>query len=221
MPTETWFPIFVFYEDIEFSPEVKKGAVEAIEEHIEWEVFETRGAITASTATNRFHHDPRIRDLIAEMQPGFEKCFYEDLKIDPEKVRIFIGRCWPVIQINNGDSGIKHFHRGGTFSCVVYLDVPDGAGSLEFFKPTNLVCDGLPKKELTPLTFTSANYPAKEGRMVLFPSEIEHRRMRNKGEGEGKRLAIAMDIYTSSEIDHYEAGRPHLEYCIPLSELSK
>lgn len=219
MPTETWFPTFIFYDDVDFTPEVKTAAVEAIEENIDWEVFETRGAITASTATNRFHHDPRIRALLAEMRPSFERCFYEDLKIAREKVRLFIGRCWPVIQINNGDSGIKHFHRA-VFSCVVYLSVPEGAGSLEFFKPVESAFDGLPKTVYTPLTFLSANYPAKENRMILFPSEIEHRRLRNEGEGEGKRLAIAMDIYSSSEIDNFEAGRPHDEYCIPITDLT-
>lgn len=219
MPTETWFPTFVFFDDVDFSPGVLSGAIEAVEEQIDREVFETRGTITASTATNRFHQDPRIQALLAEMRPSFEQCFYNDLLIEREKVRFFIGRCWPVIQINNGDSGIKHFHRGATFSCVVYLDVPDGAGSLEFFKPNNLVMDGLPKKKFTPLTYTSAKYPAKAGRMVMFPSEIEHRRLRNEGEGEGKRLAIAMDVYTTSEIEHFEAGRPHVEYCVPFTDL--
>lgn len=219
MPAEAWFPTIIYYDDIDFTPEVKADALAAIEEQIDREVFETRGTITASTATNRFHHDPRIRALIAEMRPSFERCIHEDLKVIRDKVRLFVARCWPVIQINNGDSGIRHFHRGSTFSCVLYLSTPEGAGSLEFYKPSVHACDGLPKTEFTPLTFQTVTYQAKENRMILFPSEIEHRRKRNEGEGEGKRLALALDLYATSAIEHFEAGRPHDEECLCLEDL--
>lgn len=212
MPIEAWFPAFVYFEDVSFSAPVRAAALEAVRERIDPEVIAEHTGITASCARNDFHHDPRIAALLDELKPAFQRCFVDELQIDLTQVKFSIGRCWPVIQISNGSSGIKHHHRGATFSAVLYLQVPENAGDLEFFKGSGFLCDALPKTELNLLSFQTARYSAKENRVLIFPSELEHRRSRNSGNAAEERLAIAFDFYASSEISHFEAGRPHAEF---------
>lgn len=212
MPVEAWFPAFVYFEDVEFSESIRSAALEAVREKMDPDVLSKHTGITASCARNDFHHDPRIAALLDELKPVFQRCFVTELQIDLSQVRFSIGRCWPVIQINNGSSGIKHHHRGATFSSVLYLEVPEDAGDLEFYKDNRFLCDALPKTELNLLSFQTAKYAAKENRILIFPSELEHRRTQNRGTSKGERLAIAFDFYTSAEISHFEAGRPHPEH---------
>lgn len=216
---EAWFPQFVFFEDVPLPEEIRSEAVEAIEEKIDLRVISEEGCITANTSANDFHFDPRIRRLLKEITPTLDRCFYDELKIDRGKARFYIGRCWPVIQIDNGASGIKHYHRGATFSSVMYLEVPEGAGSLEFYKPGDYLYDHLPKAEHIPLTYLTARYQAAKNRILIFPSEMEHRRHRNEGEGSGKRLAIAFDIFATSDVADYTTGKPHPESEIELKDL--
>ncbi|MDF1824144.1 MAG: putative 2OG-Fe(II) oxygenase [Verrucomicrobiales bacterium] len=212
MPIEAWFPTFVYFEDVELSDAIKEGALEAVREQIDPETMANHTGITASCARNDFHQDPRIAALLDELHPVFRRCFVDEMQIDPSQVRCSIGRCWPVVQISNGSSGIKHHHRGATFSAVLYLRVPEGAGNLEFYKDSRFLSDALPKTELNLLSFQTARYSAKENRILIFPSELEHRRSSNTEGSEGERLAIAFDFYASSEISHFEAGIPHSDY---------
>ncbi len=211
MPAESWFPITIYYEDIRLDQEIKVGVLQAIEERRKSETFELYGGITASNSPNDLHLDPRVARLFHLFQPNFETFFYEVLGLDGKRIEFYVGRCWPVIQIDNGFSGMHHFHRGSVFSGVFYLQAPPGSGALEFRKPGRLLQDAMPKAKSMPVNFTTTTYPAVENRLVMFNSEIEHRRLANEHPDTGDRIAMAFDIFAMSSLDDYESGMPQFE----------
>lgn len=218
MPVEHWFPVSIFFEDVALSPELREGVVEAILEQKDAEKIGEFTAITANSARHDLHHDPRVSALFDELESVFARFLVEGLRVDSDAVSLSVGRCWPVIQISNGSSGQKHHHREAVYSAVMYFQVPSGSGGIEFFKPLDWACDALPKREFAAATFGTARYKAKEGRLLIFPSELEHRRLANEtkeandgADEEGARLAIAFDLYATVDLARYEGGRPHAE----------
>lgn len=208
MPAESWFPTIIYYEDFALSEELRSGVLAAVDERRQPEIFEELGGITASNTPNDLHLDPRVSKLFQTFQPSLESFFYDTLSLDPKRLEVFIGRAWPVIQIDNGFGGAFHFHRGATFSGVFYLKAPPGSGALEFRKPGRNLQDGLPKAKNNALNYTRTTYAAVENRLILFNSEIEHRRLANETTGVGDRIAIAFDLFTMSSLVDYESGFP-------------
>jgi len=211
MPAESWFPTIIFYEDFQLGPELRSGVLEAIEERRQQEVIQELGGITASNSPNDLHLDPRITKLFQTFQPTLENFFFETMGLDPQRVEFFLGRAWPVIQVDNGFGGAYHFHRGATFSGVYYVTAPPGSGALEFRKPGRDLVDGLPKAKNNQLNYTRTTYAAVENRLILFNSEIEHRRLPNETQQTGDRIAIAFDLFTMSSLLDYESGFPSYE----------
>ncbi len=212
MPAETWFPTVIFYEDFQLDPALKSGVMEAIQERRQEETFQMHGGITASNTPNDLHLDPRVARLFKIFQPAIEGFLYDTMAFDPKRMEVYLGRSWPVIQIDNGFSGAFHFHRGAAFSGVFYLQAPPGSGSLEFRKPGRQLLDGLPRAKDNTYNYTRTTYQAVEHRLILFNSEIEHRRLANEDSETGDRIAIAFDLFTMSNLLDYESGLPGYEY---------
>jgi uncharacterized protein (TIGR02466 family) len=110
-----------------------------------------------------------------------------------------------------GGGGGTHFHRGACFSGVYFVEASAGSGGLEFESPLDWSHDGLAKTGPCDLTHRSVVYSAVEGRLIVFPSALRHRRLPGES-GPGGRIAIAFDLYTTAALDVPGAGLPRLEH---------
>jgi uncharacterized protein (TIGR02466 family) len=212
MPTETWFPTIVFYEDLPLDPAVKQGVMDAIRERaaIVLATHET-DTVTAFNAPNDLHHDPRVAPLFEVFRPHLQHFLVDILHIDTEQIEFYVGRCWPVVG-GDDEGGATHIHNGGIFSGVYYLQVPEGAGAAEIYKPYRTPHDSLAMTELSELTYQRAEYPAVENRLMLFSSALQHRRLPRTEPSETDRVAIAFDLYTMAAIEASGSGAPHYKY---------
>ena len=212
MPIEIWFPSFVFYQDLSLDPAVRQSAIDAARDHIDPETLKRDGFVTASNARSDLHLDPRMAPLLEAFRAPLNGLLFDQLKVDRANTRFFIGRCWPVYQIDNGASGRVHHHPGAVLSAVFYLLAPAGSGGLEFYKPGETALDNLPMTERSALSYRSAEYAAVQDRLVVFCGELRHRRRQNDGTSETlERIAISFDLFSTVDRGVHGGGRPHAE----------
>lgn len=86
-----------------------------------------------------------------------------------------------------------HYHPGMTFSAVYYLSAPEGSGNIVFNNP--LHPDMLPVKNMdsdTIYNYVNCSYPAKENRLIIFRSFLQH--MVAKGNNDKDRISIAFNF---------------------------
>ena len=212
MPIEIWFPSFVFYQDLSLEANTRQSALEAVRDHIDAGTLKRDGFITASNARSDLHLDPRMAALLEAFRAPLDGLLHEQLKVDRDNARFFIGRCWPVYQTDNGASGRLHYHSGAVLSAVFYLLAPPGSGGLEFYKPADTMLDNLPVSERSTLTYRTAEYAAVQDRLLVFCGELRHRRLSNTGASSSlERIAVSFDLFSTVDIGVRGGGRPHAD----------
>lgn len=212
MALETWFPTVVFYEDLQLDPEVKQRVLEAVRERAGPELVSEEGYLTANNVINDLHLDPRLSPLFEMFRAQLEHFFFEVMLFDRRRVDFYVGRCWPVVQVANGYEGQLHHHGGAAFSGLFYLQVPEGSGALEFYKPVESPYDSLPKTGSSGLTYRTAVYQPVENRLMLFSADLKHKRLANTKPSTVERIAISFDVYSMADIGAFSAGLPRSEF---------
>lgn len=116
--------------------------------------------------------------------------FLSDLEVNPPYRMVIMDESW----INFSEKGMYqefHLHPESDISGVFYVDVPDNSGSIQFSTPSSAHS----YHHLTHRSkFLRPNimYPSVEGRIILFPSYLEHMVMINQSDSE--RISIAFNI---------------------------
>jgi uncharacterized protein (TIGR02466 family) len=68
-----------------------------------------------------------------------------------------------------------HAHSNNFLSGVYYVSAPEGCGGIVFMDPRKQQQVLVPTlAEITPMTAMASRIEAKDGRMILFPSWLEH-----------------------------------------------
>jgi len=211
MPVEIWFPTVVFWEDVDVPSEMSQGAIAAVRERIDREGLREGTRATAEHARHDRHLDARVALLVERFRPCLQRFFFTDLQLDADRLQLYVGRCWPVVQFGTG-SGRLHFHQGAVFSSVFYLQTPPGSGSFHLIKPHVAAHDYLPKQEFNQLTYGTATYPAVANRLLVFDSNLQHQGLPNAPGTVGERLAIAFDLYSLTDLTVSQGGMPPQQY---------
>jgi len=107
----------------------------------------------------------------------------------------------------------NHFHRlhahpNNFLSGVYYAQIPPGAGSIAFRDPrpqTQILAPAV--SELTPVNRVHYPIQAEEGKLLLFPSWLEHVVQANNCNSE--RISFAFNVTLRGEIGS-ESGRVRL-----------
>ena len=186
MRIDAWFPLIVYYADLEEGASRKAGMMQRIEK-----LHQLSGAQRTSESaawTGDIHNVERIHsdsafDWITNQVAFHAREYLKKLGHDLGKIDIFIQRSWPVIS-SKGQRVSRHSHHNAHFSAVYYVKVPpEGAGGeLLFYNDAkfNEVSGGLGAdmtgaySELNFANFQSAIYKPVEGRLVLFPAKQAH-----------------------------------------------
>lgn len=122
------------------------------------------------------------RDFFERPEPAHRALALDLLRIMAEATRTFdpdadytklrlIPEGW--INVNPpGAMNAPHAHRGWYWSGSYYVDVPDGAGGIEFLKPFAPLpgTGGIGG----PLVDDRAHYEPKAGQVLLFPASLDH-----------------------------------------------
>ncbi|ACK66198.1 conserved hypothetical protein [Rippkaea orientalis PCC 8801] len=204
MPIETWFPLAIYYTDLEDAPTYRDSLKEAVLS-LEKAAIEKRSSETAAWTgdvhgVERIYDDPRFAWIVEQVQ--FNTLAYlKALGIDFLKIDLYIQRAWPVISRKSQNVG-GHRHHNSNISAVYYISVPKTgqSGNLIFFNDAkmNEISPGLGTNqtsgyaERNSLNSEKVTYAPKEGRLIIFPSKHRHAVGANQT-GE-LRISLSFDI---------------------------
>jgi uncharacterized protein (TIGR02466 family) len=106
---------------------------------------------------------------------------------------LLIDGAW--VNVNGpGHYNHRHVHPRSLLSGVYYLQADDGAGGLVLHTP--LIAKEMldpDYAEVTAVTSNAMTYPAKPGRLVLFPAWLEHSVEANRSSRE--RISVAFNVW--------------------------
>lgn len=212
MPVDTWFPLGIYYTDLDESVLYKDIFVKRIKALRQSsgksrtnEEYSWTGDIHK---VDMLHSDPSFEWLTRNI--GYHALeFLAELGHDLSKVDLHFQRSWPVIGMK-GQSVDRHAHHTAHLSAVYYVSVPDEGdpGEIRFFNDSkpNQLYKGVSSsmtggyKTYNELNYGSALYPPIEGRLFLFPSTLTHQVEENMTDEE--RISISYDlVLTAAEDD--------------------
>ena len=230
MPIEPWFPLAVYYADLENAETQKESLVSNI---LELEKKGKERRIGEKTAwTGDFHgigqiqSDPSFTWVTKQVETHVLK-YLEEMGMDLDKMDLYIQRAWPVISRPNQSVGV-HAHYTSHISAVYYVSVPKDntpeSGPLIIYNRSNMNefipniggehTDGV--KRWNPFNYKTGSYCPKEGRLIVFPSKQTHGVGHNKTEE--TRISLSFDIVITS----VENGDPGLhEFLSPPPSMWK
>lgn len=204
MPIDTWFPLGIYYADLDDSSDHKVSFVNRIKD--------LRQTATINRTTEEFswtgdvhkvdmiHADP-VFDWLNQHVGTHALEYLESFGHDLSMCDLYFQRSWPVIG-KKGQSVNRHAHHTAHLSAVYYVSVPSegDAGEIRFFndaKPNELY-EGISSsltggyKTYNNLNYQSALYTPIEGRLLIFPSKLTHEVEENETDGE--RISISYDL---------------------------
>lgn len=230
MPIEPWFPLAMYYTDVDNAEAQKEALVSAI---LELEEKGKERRIDDKTAwTGDFHGVGRIQEdprfaWVTEHIEAHTLLYLKGLGINLSLIDLYIQRAWPVVSRPNQSVG-PHGHYTSQISAVYYVSVPENntpkSGSFIIQNSTNMNelipgiggehTDGI--ENWNPFNYKVGYYPPKEGRILIFPSKQSHGV--GKNETNEPRISLSFDIVITSA----DAGDPGLhEYLSPPPSMWK
>ncbi len=226
MPIEPWFPLAVYYADIEDAA-AQKATILELETDSQKRRVNSESAWTGDVhGVGRIHENSNFTWIVEQIEAHSLK-YLEALGIDLEKVDLYIQRSWPVIS-RNKQKVAPHAHHNAHLSAVYYVSVPqDGtieSGAFKIYNDAemNEIIPGIGSeqtaaiKKWNPFNYEEGIYAPKEGRILIFPSKQRHSVEANKT-GE-MRISLSFDIVITSA----ETGDPGMhEFLSPPPSLWK
>ena len=210
MPIEPWFPLAIYYTDVEDAADYKESLVSSVLE-LEQQGKERR--IDEKTAwTGDFHGVGRIQDdprfsWVTKQIENHVLLYLEEMGMDISKMDLYIQRAWPVVSRPNQSVG-PHAHYTSHISAVYYVSVPKDntpeSGSFIIHNRSNMN-EFIPNiggehteavKRWNPFNYKVGSYAPKEGRLLIFPSRQTHGVGPNKTEE--TRISLSFDIVITS-----------------------
>lgn len=96
------------------------------------------------------------------------------LNFDFDKYHLAFNEMW-LNRNGPGDYNRAHVHSNAVFSGVYYIKVPAGSGNLELYDPIReRVMTALPVHENLPRTGPTLEISGEEGKLLVFPSWLQH-----------------------------------------------
>jgi 5-oxoprolinase (ATP-hydrolysing) subunit B len=226
MPIEKWFPLAVYYADLEGADkqnvELKKAILQLMDESKVQTENPNAAAWTGDVhGVGQIHSDPRFAWLVNQVEMHCLE-YLEALGHDLSKIALYIQRAWPVVS-KKGEFVATHAHHNANVSAVYYVDIPGGADPstagvfvLHNKHSQNEVQAGIATistkaiSEWNELNIKTARYLPLPGRLLMFPAKQPH--SVDVNETEGMRISVSFDIVmTASKL----ASKDTLEFLSP------
>lgn len=206
MPTDTWFPLAIYYEDLPDAQTHKKQLLEtvfALESAVESRRNFPEMAWTGDIhGVEQIHRNPRFAWIVEQVEAHTLQ-YLKTLGLDLSQVELYIQRAWPIVSRYQQEVG-AHCHNTAHISAVYYISVPnsgsDESGCLVFFDQLrpNEICPGLGSENTNivatwnELNQDQAVYEPTEGRLIIFPAKQQHGVTFNHTDAE--RVSLSFDI---------------------------
>lgn len=117
-----------------------------------------------------------------------------DYGYDSDRTKLFFGNSW--ININRGNNTNQvHMHHGSFLSGVYYVKTTEQSGNICFYRNYDqsfIITSYSKVVNHTSLSSAAAYYPPKDGRLILFPSNLLH--SVEASEDDEERISIAFNL---------------------------
>ncbi len=141
---------------------------------------------------DRLHKEAAFAPLQCQIEELIHRVVAEDLQLDLTTEQYRIRTMWAIINPKYAHNHL-HRHPGSLFSGVYYLQIPPGAGALNFHDPRADVRMLRPHfTKDTPFSNFLVPFESVPGRLLLFPSWLPHNV--DPHLGEQPRISISFDI---------------------------
>jgi len=136
-------------------------------------------------------HDLHQRPCFAPLKPKVDLAVREVMGfLQLEEAAFQVTGAW----LNLSSPGIRHHahtHPNNWLSMVYYVRTPTGGDTIRFYDPRPQALVMMPRtRQLGPHTGSSMILAAQAGRLMVFPSWLQHSVDPNAGEGDRVSLAI-------------------------------
>lgn len=196
------FPTCVWLHDLkpEHRDQINAQVIPKVEALLEPREETIKGGIWQTH--HDLHHLPEFKLLLSAVDTAIQGAL-DFLQIDHGGFQIT--GCWA--NVNPTGSGHRqHTHPNNYLSAVYYARTPDQTDGLLFHDPRQQAHVLAPKvKKLTDYTASDAKLDVMEGRLVIFPSWLEHSVRPTAGQGE--RVSISCNIMLSSYAEEFGPPR--------------
>jgi uncharacterized protein (TIGR02466 family) len=132
-----------------------------------------RSTVLGWHSKDDLHRRPGFKPLVQFLEAGVAEAA-NFLKWDRRQTMPVLSTCWANVN-GKGASNVVHTHPHCFLSGVYYVQGSAESGRLFFLDPRPAaVMIAPPMTEFTPWTFQQVRYEPKPGRMLLFPSWLQH-----------------------------------------------
>ena len=140
-------------------------------------------------------NSPKLSNLKEKILQGLQVYLYNILKATPE-VQIYITQSW-VNCTKESEAHHRHMHQNSFLSGVVYIDADDETDEIVFFKDrSNQIA--IPTSEWNMFNSETWRVPVKTGKIVIFPSSLNHA-VETK-EGKNTRISLAFNSFIKGNL---------------------
>lgn len=114
------------------------------------------------------------------------------LNYDFENFDIAFNEMW-LNRNGPGDYNRAHIHSHAIFSGVYYIKVPPNAGNIELYDPIReRAMTAIPVKQVLPRTGQTLEVEGEEGKLLIFPSWLQHAVQANRSDEDRVSLSFNM-----------------------------
>lgn len=223
-------PIIIYESNLKNSKEIKKLFHDKFSEHgfdnqlRDGPQGQSGMLLNGESIGKAYIHNDEDFDIFFRQLKVHITEYLKNLGFSFEKLSYHILKSWYTVISDSDLSGMSfHHHDSGDLSFVYYVDVPENCANIRFLnqnpKNKNSIFNGIflsgdTKKSLisnynNPHTTHSYPFKPKEGKLLIFPSDLEHGI--EPSNNSKKRYSIAGDIKFTlkKEILDYETGLVH------------
>jgi uncharacterized protein (TIGR02466 family) len=148
--------------------------------------------------------EPEFAELKNNILDELEFYTREVLKVSKE-IEFYITNSW-VMKHSKGDWSHPHAHLNSILSAVLYLDVNENSGTINFIKTKNTnnllpACFAIPFTEWNLFNSDMWKILPEKNQLIIFPSSLEH--SVNKSESNEDRYVLAFNVFIRGKFNSY------------------
>ena len=190
---EDWFITSVWYFDEPDTQDLNQRLLELIqaERQADNVGMTNRSSVLGWHSRDDLHRRLEFRPFVEIVERNLQEVIaFQHWNL--AKATPVISSCWAVVNGKYGSNTV-HNHPNSLLSGVYYLQASNNCGALSFRDPRSVaVMMAPPVTEMTAWTFRTVAYQPKPGRMLIFPSWLDHGVAPNLADEE--RVALSFNI---------------------------
>lgn len=168
-----WFPTAIFNSYYQKHRELKEILLEKILNNVDYNPSTSSWIGNVPNSLNLWNPLNSNEEIILDFSKWIEEQADEFAFHYRTMNQYQIGDCWANVY-NKGDFQESHYHQGWDFSAVYYIQCPENSGSIVFESPLLPDMRPIESFEKNELSCTTAIYPAEEGKLLIFRSNLRH-----------------------------------------------